>query len=444
MTKADFALMPTASNSASSGYYYFDDYALNNPYPTGQGGASVPGFAALNLGRSQLINLGHTKTFGASTVNELRLSFMRSANNVGQPLGGVGPSLASQGFANGTAGGIVPLAPKIEGIENVTFSSYTIGVPITNLTQANNTYALTDHLSKILGSHTFKTGMQLSLEQVNVNPNPTFNGAFTFYGTQTGSDFADFLIGVASNYNQADSQSYYGRHKYAAGFVQDSWRVKQNLTLNYGIRWDLMQYWSEKYNQIPTFSLGQQSKVYPTAPTSLVYPTDAGIPPTLVPQSNKFAPRLGLAYSPSQADGLLGKIFGGPGKTSIRAGYGIFYSVIQGNSIAIDEPQPPYGLSYTSPAPPLFATPFVKCRRWRDPRAAISARVSAAECFGKPSQPKRWTCRAGRERDLAHCCRISRCDGAMITGGATRIGRLLNHRDAPDFYWLLFMTHYTS
>ena len=342
-----------------SGYYYFDDYALNNPYPTGQGGASVPGFAALNLGRSQLINLGHTKTFGASTVNELRLSFMRSANNVGQPLGGVRPSLASQGFANGTAGGIVPLAPKIEGIENVTFSSYTIGVPITNLTQANNTYALTDHLSKILGSHTFKTGMQLSLEQVNVNPNPTFNGAFTFYGTQTGSDFADFLLGVASNYNQADSQSYYGRHKYASGFLQDSWRVKQNLTLNYGIRWDLMQYWSEKYNQIPTFSLGQQSKVYPTAPTSLVYPTDAGIPPTLVPQSNKFAPRLGLAYSPSQADGLLGKIFGGPGKTSIRAGYGIFYSVIQGNSIAIDEPQPPYGLSYTSPAPPLFATPFI-------------------------------------------------------------------------------------
>jgi hypothetical protein len=44
---------------------------------------------------------------------------------------------------------------------------------------------------------------------------------------------------------------------------------------------------------------------------------------------------------------------------SIRAGFGLFYSVIQGNTIAIDEPQPPYGLSYTSPAPPLFATPFI-------------------------------------------------------------------------------------
>src|SRR5205807_28907 len=55
-----------------SGYYYYDDYKLNNPYPTGQGGAGVPGFAALNLGRSQLINLADTKTFGPTAVNELR------------------------------------------------------------------------------------------------------------------------------------------------------------------------------------------------------------------------------------------------------------------------------------------------------------------------------------------------------------------------------------
>jgi len=341
-------------------YYFFDDYTLNNPYPTGQGGASVPGFAALNLGRAQLVSLGHTKTFGASMVNELRLSYLRSANNVGQPAGGVGPSLESQGFVTGPGTpGIVPLAPSIEGIENVAFSSFTIGTPITNLKQANNTYGLSDNFSKVLGSHTFKTGLQLNYEQVNVNPNPTFNGAFTFYGSETGSDFADFLIGVASNYNQADSQAYYARHKYAGAFVQDSWRVRPNLTLNLGLRWDLMQYWSEKYNQIPTFALGQQSQVYPTAPAGLVYPTDAGIPNTLVPQRNRFSPRLGLAYSPAKANGLLGRILGGPGRTSIRAGFGIFYSEIQGNTIAIDQPQPPYGLSYTSPAPPLFATPFI-------------------------------------------------------------------------------------
>jgi hypothetical protein len=342
-----------------SAYYFVDDYNLNNPYPRSQGGASVPGFAALNLGRSQLINLAETKTFGATTVNEFRVSLMRSSNNVGQPSGGVGPSLASQGFVTGVGtSGIVPLAPSIEGIENVVFNAFTMGTPITNLKQANNTLSVMDNVSKVLGPHTLKAGAYFSYEQVNVNPDATFNGSFLFTGTETGSDFADFLIGVASNYNQADSEAYYPRHKYAAGFVQDSWRARSNLTLNYGLRWELMQYWSEKYNQIPTFVLGEQSKVYPTAPTSLVYPTDPGVPPTFVPQRNRFTPRLGMAYSPSNASGLLGKILGGPGKTSIRAGYGIFYSVIQGLTIGIDEPQPPYGLSYTSPGTPLFATPF--------------------------------------------------------------------------------------
>jgi hypothetical protein len=342
-----------------SAYYYFDDYKLDNPYPAGQGGASIPGFNALTLGRAQLINLGHTKTFGTATVNELHLSYMRSASNVGKPIGGVGPTLASQGFAPGSSSGIVPLAPDIEGVENVFFNSFVMGTPITNLQQWNNTYSLSDNLSRILGKHTLKTGFEISLQQVNVNPNPTFNGSFAFFGSETGSDFADFLIGVASNYNQADSQSYFPRHKYLTGFVQDSWVVKASLTLNWGLRWELMQYWSEKYNQVPAMVVGQQSKVFTTAPVGIVYPSDAGIPNTLAPQRNRFSPRIGLAYSPTKAGGLLGKIIGGPGETSIRAGFGMYYSVIQGNTLAFDEPQPPYGLSYTSPAPPLFATPFI-------------------------------------------------------------------------------------
>ena len=194
---------------------------------------------------------------------------------------------------------------------------------------------------------------------MNVNPNPTFNGSFLFSGTETGSDFADFLIGVASNYNQADSQAYYIRHRYQGGFAQDSWRILPNVNLNFGVRWDHMEYWSEKFNQIPTFMPGAQSTVYPNALPGLEYPTDPGVPNTLVPSSNRFSPRLGLAWSPGASNGLLGKIIGGPGKTSIRAGYGIFYSVIEGNTMAVDEPQPPYGLSYTSPGPPLFAEPFI-------------------------------------------------------------------------------------
>ena len=340
-------------------YYFYDNFHVNNPYPTGQGGASVPRFNGLNLGTAQLLNLGDLKTFGSTSVNEFHLSYMRSYNNVGQPAGGTGPSLTSQGFLTGVGTqGIVVLDPAIEGIENLIFNSFVVGTPTTNLSQVNDTYTVSDDFSKVLGKHTIKAGVELILDQINVHPNPEFNGGFTFNGSQTGSDFVDFLVGAPNLYNQADSQAYYPRHKYVGGFGQDSWQIRSNLTLNYGLRWDLMQYWSEKYNQAPTFIPGEQSQVYPKAPVGIVYPTDPGVPNTLVPQKNRFSPRIGLAYSPNKAEGLLGKIFGGPGKTSIRAGYGIFYSVIQGNTIAFDEPQPPYGLSYTSPVPPLFATPF--------------------------------------------------------------------------------------
>jgi hypothetical protein len=343
-----------------SGYWFIDDYQLNNPYPSGQGGATVPGFNALNIGRSQLISLADTKTFGPTMVNEARLSFMRSDNNVGQPSGGVGPSLESQGFETGVGTpGIVPLLPKIEGIENVIFNSFVMGVPITNLTQANNTWAWNDTFTRVMGTHTLKAGFVGSYEQVNVNPNPEANGGFTFAGGETGNDFADFFIGVPSLYNQASSNAYYLRHHYAGGFVQDSWRASNSLTINFGLRWDWMAYWSEKYRQIPTFIPGEQSQVFTQAYPSLVYVGDKGVPSTLVPSKNKFAPRIGIAYSPGATDGWLRKLTGGPGNSSIRAGYGIYYSVIEGNTMAVDEPQPPYGLSYTSPGPPLFAQPYI-------------------------------------------------------------------------------------
>jgi hypothetical protein len=62
------------------------------------------------------------------------------------------------------------------------------------------------------------------------------------------------------------------------------------------VKWDLMEYWSKKYNQIPTFVPGEQSVVYPNAPVGLVYAGDKGVPSTLVPSSTRFSPRLGLAY----------------------------------------------------------------------------------------------------------------------------------------------------
>jgi len=351
-----------------SAYYFMDDYRLNNPYPTGQGGANVPGFNAISQGRAQLLSLGFTKTFSANTINESHLSFMRNANNIGQPVGGVGPSLASQGFVTGVGTvGIVPLNPSIEGIENISLNDLTFGVDVTGLTQASNTYQWSDNFTRIFGRHTWKFGGSFHLDQINTNPDTSSNGSFAFRGTETGLDFADFLLGVASSYSQGDSKSFYPRNKYVGLFAQDTWRITPNITWNYGLRWDVLPAWREKYNQFPGLVLGEQSVTFPGAPEGLVYPGDPGIPATLAPTKyTNFAPRFGLAHSPQFQDKLLRKLLGGDGQTRLVAGYGIFYTAFEGLSAGIQSANPPYGYDYTSLAPVLFSTPFVSAASGAD------------------------------------------------------------------------------
>ena len=110
---------------------------------------------------------------------------------VGQPSGGLGVSLASQGFnTNPATGGIFPLAPQFEGVENTVFQGdFVMGVPITNVNQANNTFSASESLSRVMGSHTLKVGVEVSFEQVNVNPDAIFDGTFVFDGYQTGNEF---------------------------------------------------------------------------------------------------------------------------------------------------------------------------------------------------------------------------------------------------------------
>jgi hypothetical protein len=345
-----------------SAYYFIDQYNLTNPFPSAQGGANVPGFRAASNGRAQLLSVELTKAFGANTVNEAHFSYMRDFNVIGKPLGGVGPSLASQGFVEGAGTlGIVPLDPSIEGIENVAFNDYTIGVDVTGERQVNNTFQWSDNLSRVIGHHTLKIGGSFHLDQVNIQSNSINNGSFVFQGTETGSDFADFLLGVASTYEQGDASSFYIRNKYIGAFAQDSWKVRPNLVLNYGLRWDVLPPWREKYNQLQTFVLGQQSVVYPGAPTGIVFPGDPGIPKTLAPTKwDNFSPRIGLTYSPDASEGLLGIIFGGPGKSSIHAGAGLFYSAFEGLSAGIMSACAPYGYDYDSTSGrPLFNEPFV-------------------------------------------------------------------------------------
>jgi Carboxypeptidase regulatory-like domain/TonB dependent receptor len=345
-----------------SGYYFLDDWSQNNPYPIAQGGASVPGFNALYTGRAQLLDLGVTKTLNSSAVNEFHFSYLRNAVDLGKPIGGVGVSLESQGFVVGKGTpGIVPLSPKTEGVESIAFNSFNLGTNTNELHQVGNTYQWLDNFSKVIGSHTIKFGGEFHYDEVNVNAIAQFNGSFLFFGTETGSDFADFLLGIPSQYNQSQLQPFYGRNKFVGLYGQDSWRVTNRLTLNYGLRWDRIEPWYEKYNQIATFVPGQQSIVFPGAPPGILYPTDPGVRRTLAPPGNRdFAPRIGLAYSPNvSGDGFLAKLLGGPNQTSIRASYGLFYTAIEALTIGVMSANAPYGTTYTSPAPPLFATPFI-------------------------------------------------------------------------------------
>jgi hypothetical protein len=360
--KGSYRLDHNSRFGSLSAYYFLDDYSLNNPYPVAQSGASVPGFNALYLGRAQLISLADTKLLSSSAVNDLHFAYMRDHNDLGKPVGGLGVTLASQGFVTGVGSpGIVPLNPAGEGVEDIVFNSFSIGTNANELRQTNNTFQAIENFSKVTGNHTLKFGSEYHFDQLNVNPIAQFNGNFLFSGSDTGYDFADFLLGYPSQYNQSQLQPFYGRNQYWGLYAQDGWRLRSNLTLNYGLRWDRIEPWYEKNNGISTFAAGRQSIVFPGAPVGILFPGDPGVSRTLAPAGNlDFAPRIGLAYSPSAPeDTILGKILGDTGKTSIRVGFGTYYTAIEGLTVGVLAGNAPFGITYSSPAPPLFATPFI-------------------------------------------------------------------------------------
>lgn len=134
--------------------------------------------------------------------------------------------------------------------------------------------------------------------------------------------------------------------------------MRSNLTFNYGLRYDVSSPFAVKYNQIETLIPGEQSVVFPGSPLGWVFPGDPHVPSTLAPTRwNNFAPRLGLAYSFGQHDGMWGKILGAPGTTSIRAGWGLFYNSFEGATDFNEIGDAPFG-NYTTQTETDFATPF--------------------------------------------------------------------------------------
>ena len=348
-----------------SWYYHFDRSNLQTDLDPTTGFANVPGFPTVSPSRAQQFVMSNTKPLGATAVNEARISIFRTALHLNNPAGSFA-NLSDLDFVTGEGTlGIIPLAGYPQYVPQTTFSNLNlnIGVPTLNTYQPNTTYMVSDVFSKSQGRHTWKVGGEFRYLQVNERNFANPNGGFTFDGTVTGADFADYLLGATSTtnapYTQAAEQFLDSRTRYGGAFAQDSWKVKSNLTLNLGLRWEVSMPWYDTQGKIQTFNPGETSTLFPLSPTGLVFPGDPGIPKTLAPTKyNNIGPRLGLAYSPGFSDGILGKIFGGPGKSSIRMAYGLYYTSVEDLNLFYEVADAPFGLYWTSPVSVLFEEPF--------------------------------------------------------------------------------------
>jgi carboxypeptidase family protein len=345
-------------------YYTIDDATVDAAMPM----ATVPGFPTVSPSRAQQFVMSDAKPLGTTAVNEARFSFFRTAGHFGNPAGSFA-SLSSLGFVTGADTlGIVPLSNYPQYVPATFFNNFTLGVGTNsnqslNTYQPNNTFMVSDVFSKIFGKHTLKFGGEYRYLQVNERNYAAPNGNFIFNGDATGNDIADFLLGAPASsggYTQAAEQFLDSRTQYGGAFLQDTWKVSPNLTLNLGLRWEVSMPWYDTQGKIQTFNPGQQSTVFPQSPQGLVFPGDKGIPKTLAPTKwDNFGPRIGLAYSPSFSDGILGRIFGGPGKSSIRASFGIYYTSVEDLNLFYEVADAPFGLYWSTPGPVMFDQPFL-------------------------------------------------------------------------------------
>jgi Carboxypeptidase regulatory-like domain len=340
-----------------TGYYHYDPWS--NPAPP-TFGDSVPGFPNDTIGKAQLYVAGLTTPFGSTAVNTFTASYTRNKNITGLTSGG-GVTLSSLGFASPSNGGPVQLSTsQNQNWPAVVLNNFSIGAPISIVSQFNNTYEGQDDFTKIIGNHSLKFGAQYHWDQVDItHPNNGSNGQFIFSGSETGDDFADLLIGAPNKFYQGSPAGLNLRNFYAGAYAEDSWRATNNLTLNYGVRWEVNPFWREEHNLNPVILPGIQSTTFPTAPVGYAFPGEAGIPEHMSEINwHDFAPRLGAAYSPDFSNPFLHKIFGDHGKSSIRAGYGMYYTNTEGYN-TFNFASVPYSLFYGSPAAPLFAQPFI-------------------------------------------------------------------------------------
>jgi len=398
-------------------YYYFEDDKRTDPFSNFQAaGADLPGFGGLFKTRIQQWNIGHTWTVGSNAVNEFRFNYFREGQgSLNHPVS----TLASLHDACGSAipaancfadpsnpsAGITTNLPGREGVPFINAGGMIFGNNFEGeLPQIGNTFQWSDNYSKVMGSHSIKFGGDVRRQRFDQFLYFNINGDFSFspggandvglvdsFGNSVNS-FPNYFLGVPTSYSQGAAQGEDIRNTSVYLFVQDSWKIKSNLTLNYGLRWELNTPYIDTKNRVQTFRPGQATTQFPcwlsqagadtinnTAggtvvspgdcgessaqnayfPLGLVFPGDKGVPQGLTSTYYKaIAPRIGLAWSPGAKDGWLAKLTGGPGKSTIRGGFGVFYNPIEQLVLEQFSAEPPFGVS-VSLSNPQFNTPYV-------------------------------------------------------------------------------------
>ena len=317
--------------------------------------STTPGLPYFNKTLNYLASIAYTKIFSPNLLNELHLGAQRNNALQGVPVNTL-PTPAALGMA------ITPdlaVGPPLLSF----YSGLTVGAPGQGPTSlVSNTYNFSDTVSWTRGRHTIKAGFNTTIFQNNMLYDFLGNGGFDFYGpygSASGNDLADFLLGLPDDFFQYPNAPTNVRTKSYAAFAQDELRLTPRLVLTFGLRYEYSQPKRDTNGRTFSLALGKQSSVFSNAPAGLLFPGDPGAPNGAnFPDRNDFAPRFGVAWSP------------GDGKTSIRGGFGIYYDILKGEDNLQFNGQAPFFSSVYFGLPGLESDPTSAPNQLSDPYAA--------------------------------------------------------------------------